>query len=180
MFFRPLVLLMLVVAALGAALPASAQSPWLYELRGGVAAHDVPIVAAGKVEYGVAINAEAAFAPSLALFGGNIRPVLGGTFATNNGTSFVYLDARWEWAGSLLFFGFGVGPAIQFDSQLYYATQDQKALGSRVLFHIPVELGLQVTPTNRISVYYEHVSNGFTAYPNPGLDNIGLRLAHRF
>ena len=180
MFSRPLVLLMVTVAAMVAALPASAQSSWIYELRGGVAAHDVPLVAAGKVEYGVAINAEAAFAPSLGLFGGNIRPVLGGTFATNNGTSFVYLDARWEWAGSLLFFGFGVGPAIQFDNQLYNSTQDQKALGSRVLFHIPVELGLQVTPSNRISVYYEHVSNGFTAYPNPGLDNIGLRLAHRF
>jgi lipid A 3-O-deacylase len=180
MFIRPLVLLMVTVGAMVAALPTAAQSSWLYELRGGVAAHDIPIVAAGRMEYGVAINAEVAFAPSLALFGGNIRPVLGGTFATNNGTSFVYLDARWEWAGPLLFFGFGVGPAIQNGSQLYYSTQDQKALGSRVLFHIPVELGLQVTPQNRISVYYEHVSNGFTAYPNPGMDNIGLRLAHRF
>jgi len=180
MFFRLLVLWMTATAGALVTLPASAQSSWIYEIRGGVAAHDVPLVAAGKVEYGVAINGEVAFAPSLPLFGGNIRPALGGTFATNNGTSFVYLDARWEWAGSLLFFGFGVGPAIQFDNQLYNSTQDQKALGSRVLFHIPVEIGLQVTPSNRISVYYEHVSNGFTAYPNPGLDNIGVRLAHRF
>lgn len=180
MFVRLLAFLSGAFVFLAAALPAAAQSPWIYELRGGVAAHDIPIVAAGRVEYGVAINGEIAFAPSLALFGGNIRPALGGTFATNNGTSFVYLDARWEWAGPLLFFGFGVGPAIQFDNQLYNSTQDQKALGSRVLFHIPVELGLQVTPANRLSVYYEHVSNGFTAYPNPGLDNIGLRLAHRF
>ena len=180
MFFRLLVLWMTATAGALVTLPALAQSSWIYEIRGGVAAHDVPLVAAGKVEYGVAINGEVAFAPSLPLFGGNIRPALGGTFATNNGTSFVYLDARWEWAGPLLFFGFGVGPAIQFDNQLYTSTQDQKALGSRVLFHIPVEIGLQVTPSNRISVYYEHVSNGFTAYPNPGLDNIGVRLAHRF
>jgi hypothetical protein len=37
-----------------------------------------------------------------------------------------------------------------------------------------------VTPDNRIAFYYEHESNGFTAYPNPGLDILGLRLAHRF
>ena len=49
-----------------------------------------------------------------------------------------------------------------------------------MLFHIPLEIGFQVTPQNRISAYYEHVSNGYTAYPNPGMDNIGLRLAHRF
>jgi hypothetical protein len=34
-----------------------------------------------------------------------------------------------------------------------------------------------VTPNNRIALYYEHASNGFLAYPNPGMDNIGLRLA---
>jgi hypothetical protein len=49
-----------------------------------------------------------------------------------------------------------------------------------VLFHIPLELGIQVTPNNRIALSYEHASNGFTAYPNPGMDNVGVRLAHRF
>ena len=49
-----------------------------------------------------------------------------------------------------------------------------------MLFHIPLELGIQVTPNNRIALYYEHASNGFTAYPNPGMDNVGVRLAHRF
>ncbi|TMJ25437.1 MAG: acyloxyacyl hydrolase [Alphaproteobacteria bacterium] len=64
--------------------------------------------------------------------------------------------------------------------ELYYSSPGHKALGSRVLFHIPLEIGVQVTPNNRVALYYEHASNGFTAYPNPGLDNIGLRLAHRF
>lgn len=170
--------LMLVLALLPG--PVLAQSSWLYEVRGGVLAHDIPIVAAGKWENGVNLNAELAFAPSLPLFGGAIRPVLGGSLAFDNQTSFGYLDARWEWAGQMLFFGLGVGPAIHTATELYTPTPGHKALGSRVLFHIPLEAGVQITPQQRISLYYDHVSNGFTAYPNPGLDNIGLRLAHRF
>jgi len=159
--------------------PAFAQS-WLYEIRGGVLAHDVPIVACCRTENGVSLNAELAFTPSLPLFGGAIRPVLGGSFTFGGQTSLAYLDARWEWAGSLFFFGIGVGPAIQTSDNLYVPTSGHKALGSRVLFHIPLEIGFQVTPQNRISAYYEHVSNAYTASPNPGMDNIGLRVAHRF
>jgi hypothetical protein len=162
-----------------AAAPVRAQS-LIYEVRGGVLAHDVPIVAAGHYENGVSLNAELAFAPSLPLFGGAIRPVLGGTFTTNQATSWAYLDVRWEWSGSLLFFGIGVGPSIHTGDSLYYSYPQNKGLGSRILFHVPVEIGLQITPANRVSVYYEHVSNGFLVYPNPGMDNIGLRLAHRF
>lgn len=104
----------------------------------------------------------------------------GGTFATSNGTNWAYLDARWEWSGSLLFFGIGVGPAIQSGRSLCCNKPGQKGLGSRVLFHVPVELGVQITPNNRISVYYERVSNAFLATPNPGMDNLGVRFAHRF
>ena len=78
-------------------------------------AHDVPLVGAGHYEDGVSLNAEVAFSPSLALFGGAMRPVLGGTFTTNQRTSWAYLDARWEWAGPLFFFGIGVGPSIHTD-----------------------------------------------------------------
>lgn len=159
---------------------AAAQSSWLYELRGCVLAHDVPIVAAGKWESGVNLNAELAFATSLALFGGAIRPVLGGSLAFDNQTSYGYLDARWEWTGQLLFLGLGVGPAVQSNPELYTSTLGHKALGSRVLFHVPLELGVQVTQQQRLSLYYEHVSNAYTAYPNPGMDNIGVRIAHRF
>jgi lipid A 3-O-deacylase len=157
--------------------PAFCQG-FIHEIRGGVLAHDIPIVAAGRFEYGIGLNAELAFSPSLPLLGGNIRPAVGGTFATDNGTSLIYLDAKWEWSGSLLFFGLGLGPALQ-TGELQYVN-GRKGLGSRVLFHIPVEVGLQITPQIRLSAYYEHVSNGFLAYPNPGMDNIGMRFAHRF
>jgi hypothetical protein len=160
--------------------PALAQSNWIYEVRGGVLAHDVPIVAAGHYESGVSINAELAFAPSFVLLGGSIRPVLGGTFTTNQGTGWAYLDARWEWTIDRFFFGLGVGPAIQTGSELYQSSPGHKALGSRVLFHVPVTIGFQVTPQIRVEAYYEHVSNAFLASPNPGMDNIGGRLAFRF
>ncbi|HTR87688.1 MAG TPA: acyloxyacyl hydrolase [Reyranella sp.] len=159
---------------------ASAQSSWLYELRGGVLAHDVPIVAGGHWENGVSLNAEAAFTPSLPFLGGNIRPVVGGTFTTDQATSWVYADARLEWAWSQFFVGIGVGPSLHTGDSLYYSYPQNKGLGSRVLFHVPLELGFQITPENRIELYYEHESNGFLAYPNPGMDNIGGRIAHRF
>lgn len=169
----------LVALTLFLPIQAHAQS-LLYEIRGGVLAHDVPIIAAGHYENAVSLNAELAFAPSLPLFGGAIRPALGGTFTTNQGTSWAYLDVRWEWSGSLLFVGFGVGPSIHTGDSLYYSYPGNKGLGSRILFHVPLEVGLQFTPSDRISLYYEHESNAFLAYPNPGMDNIGARLAHRF
>jgi hypothetical protein len=179
---RNLVAVLLMAVTSFWAVPASAQvSSWLYEVRGGVLAHDVPIVGAGHTETNsVSLNAETAFTPSIAVLGGHIRPVVGGTFTTNDETSWAYVDARWEWAGDLFFFAIGVGPSIHTGDILAYSTPDHKGLGSRVLFHIPLEVGLQITPTNRIEAYYEHASNGFTVYPNPGMDNVGVRIAHRF
>ena len=63
--------------------------------------------------------------------------------------------------GPLFFAAIGVGPSIHTGDELYYSSPGHKALGSRVLFHIPLELGIQVTPNNRIALYYEHASNGF-------------------
>ena len=77
-----------------------------------------------------------------------------------------------------MFFGIGLGAAIH-DSSLKPDTR-QKDLGSRVLFHVPAELGYQFTPANRLSLYFEHVSNADLADPNPGMDNIGIRFSHRF
>src|SRR5947209_7569078 len=85
-FHGPLVALALMLPA-----PVWGQSSWLYEIRGGVLAHDVPIVAAGRWESGVSLNAELAFTPSLPLFGGAIRPVIGGSFTPNFQTSWAYV-----------------------------------------------------------------------------------------
>jgi hypothetical protein len=55
-----------------------------------------------------------------------------------------------------------------------------KALGSRVLFHIPVEIGLRFDDHNSLSVYFEHTSNGYTQDFNEGLDRLGVRYGYRF
>src|SRR5471030_1556313 len=176
---RGLATLLFAALAPVSAFAQSSLSSVIYEVRGGVLAHDLHIVAANHVENGVSLNAEVAFAPSLPLFGGAIRPVLGGTVTTNGGTSWGYLDARWEYSGSLFFFGIGLGGSVN-NAPLTIDQNGQKALGSNVLFHIPLEVGLQFTPSDRISAFYEHSSNAFLASPNPGMDNLGVRLAHRF
>ena len=176
---RASAILVFLALAPASAFAQSSLSSVIYEVRGGVLAHDLHIVAANHVENGVSLNGEVAFAPSLALFGGAIRPVLGGTATTSGGTSWGYLDARWEYSGSLFFFGIGLGGSVN-NAPLTIDQNGQKALGSNVLFHIPLEVGLQFTPSDRISAFYEHSSNAFLASPNPGMDNLGVRLAHRF
>ena len=57
---------------------------------------------------------------------------------------------------------------------------DQKALGSRVLFHIPIEIGYRLSAKTSLSVYFDHVSNAYLAHANEGMDTLGGRLGYRF
>ncbi len=179
---RALLASFLAAAAVAASGPAVMAEGVVHAWRLGVLAHDVPELWSGfSVEDDpVSINGEIAFAPALPFLGGNIRPVLGGSLATGGGTSLAYLDARWEFetAGGL-FFAVGLGAAVH-DGQTDLDDLDLKALGSRVLFHIPVELGYRFDDHNMLSVYFEHVSNGETADPNEGLDNLGVRYGYRY
>jgi hypothetical protein len=152
------------------------------ELKLGVLDHDVPDLWSGfRAEpSSVAINVEALFSPSVAFLGGTIRPALGASINTEGATSNVYLDARWQYetpAG--IFFGLGLGGTVH-DGQLELKDWDQKALGSRVLFHIPLEIGYRLDAHNSVSAYFEHMSNAYTVDPNEGLDRIGVRYGYRF
>jgi len=167
--------LVLMLGLPGAAL---AQNSIVYEVRGGVLAHDVNLWAARGVEDGTTFNGELVFSPSLDFLGGKIRPAVGASITTDDGTSYGYIDAKWEWSGPVFFFGLGLGGAVHDGSK--NGSPNEKALGSRVLFHVPAEVGWQFTEKNRVSLYFEHVSNGFLADKNEGLDNIGVRLSHRF
>lgn len=154
----------------------------VHELKAGVLAHDVPDLWSGfRLEDNAAdLNFEASFSPTLPFLFGVIRPALGATINTRGDTSHAYLDARWEIelpAG--LFLATGIGAAVH-DGELDPVAADKKALGSRVLFHIPIELGLRLDPRNSLSVYFEHISNANTADFNEGLDRIGVRYGHRF
>ncbi len=176
--------LAIVALAIGLALPQRAvaqAAPSGLELRGGVLAHDVPDLWAGfSLEGGVDINAELLFGRGLAVLGGTLRPALGVSVNTEGFTSRAYLDARWEVQfESGIFLGLGLGAAVH-DGLTGPTEPDRKALGSRVLFHVPIEIGLRLDARNSVSVYFEHVSNWDLAAYNEGLDAIGVRYGYRF
>jgi lipid A 3-O-deacylase len=182
--------LRLIVAALslllgvGLADPALAQwadAPSGWEFRGGVLAHDVPGLWSGfRLESGIDINAELLFGAGLPFLGGIIRPAVGASVNTEGYTSRAYIDARWEYqTPSGIFFGLGLGGAIH-DGLLDPTDPDKKALGSRILFHIPIEIGLRLDDRRSISVYFEHMSNAFLFDSNEGLDSIGVRYGYKF
>lgn len=165
-----------------APLPAAAQS-LIEELKLGVLYHDASHMWSGfKLEQeSVDINIEALLRPSFpGLFFGTIRPVIGGTISTVGATSHAYADLRWQTElGSRFFLGVGLGAAVH-DGHLLPDSWRHKALGSRVLFHIPAELGYRIDQRNSISIYFEHTSNAWLARYNEGLDRIGLRYGYKF
>jgi len=176
-----IVVLMAALALLDPSAPAFADG-LIDEVKIGVLAHDVPDLWSGfqAEPDGADINLEALFSPSIAFLGGTIRPALGASISTQGDTSNVYLDARWQLeTASGIFLGLGVGGTVH-DGQTKLKDLDQKALGSRVLFHIPVELGYRFDAHNSLSAYFEHMSNAYTASPNEGLDRIGVRYGYSF
>jgi hypothetical protein len=153
----------------------------VHEVKAGLLYHDPDNLWSNfRRESGVDFNAEVQFTPHLPLLGGAIRPALGGSFNGSGDTSKAYLDARWDWEWSNgLFLGFGLGGAIH-DGDLELKDRDHKALGSRVLFHIPAEIGYRFDGHQGISLYFDHVSNGYLASPNEGLDTLGIRYGYKF
>ena len=166
-----------------AAMPVAAEE-LVHAVKLGVLAHDVPELWSGfQLEPDAAdINIEVQFTPSMPLFGGTLRPAVGASINTRGDTSHAYIDARWQIDGpSGLFFGLGLGAAVH-DGETGGAGADpnMKWLGSRVLFHIPAEIGIHLDAHNDLSVYFEHISNGYTQTYNEGMDRIGIRYGYRF
>jgi hypothetical protein len=169
------------LAACGMAQPAFADG-LVSEVKVGVLAHDVPDLWSGfqREEDSLDINAELLLSPSAIFLGGTLRPALGASVNTAGDTSFAYIDARWQYDfDGGLFFSTGVGGAVH-DGDLELEDADRKALGSRILFHIPVELGYRIDDHNSLSVYFEHFSNGDAQDANEGLDNLGIRYGYRY
>ncbi len=168
------------VAFLGGA-PAGAQAI-VSDVRIGGLAHDVPHLWSGfQLEANaVDINLEVQLKAFAHIFGGELKPAIGGTINTRGQTSKAYLDARWETTtASGIFFGIGLGGAIH-DGKLDPTELDRKALGSRLLFHIPVEIGWRWDGRQSISIYFEHTSNASIARFNEGMDGLGVRYGIRF
>lgn len=154
---------------------------WLHEVKFGVLHHDTGSLWSGfRRENGVDLNLEALFSPHTQFLGGTIRPAFGGSVNTVGNTSKLYAGLRWQYEHATgVFFGIGLGGAVH-DGKLHLHHDDHKALGSRVLFHIPVEIGYRLSAKSSLSVYFDHVSNAFLADTNEGMDTLGGRFGYRF
>lgn len=160
----------------------AAASGFIREIKGGALAHDVDGLWSGfsLEREAIDLNIEVVLSPSMPLLWGAIRPAVGGTVNFNGDTSHAYLDARWEVeAPSGVFFAIGLGAAVH-DGRIDPDKWDRKALGSRVLFHIPLELGYRFDQHNSLSVYFEHMSNAGLTDSNEGMDFLGIRYGYRF
>jgi hypothetical protein len=152
------------------------------EIRIGLLIHDVDYLWSNMhIEGGIDFNAEVLFSvPRIRIFSGIILPNLGLTINDRGNTSKVYLGFLWEWVFRNGFFlDLGLGAAVH-NGELSPPAENRKLLGSRVLFRIPFEMGFRVSRRLRLSLMFSHVSNGYTAEYNEGLDVLGLRLGYIF
>jgi len=159
----------------------SPKNKYIHELKSGVLGHDVDGLWSGtNRESGIDFNLEAILAPSLKLFGGALRPALGASVNDSGNTSKIYCDARWQYDFKIrLFMILGVGAALHNGATDTNAI-NMKALGSHLLFHIPLEFGYYFSPNYAISVYFDHISNAYLNDYNEGLDTLGVRFGYRF
>jgi lipid A 3-O-deacylase len=152
------------------------------EIRAGILVHDVDHLWSNMhVEKGIDVNLEILFfRPSMSLLYGSIFPNLGITINDRGNTSKIYAGFLWEWTTRHGFFlDLGLGAAIH-DGELNTPVPGRKLLGTRALFRIPVEIGFRISGRLRLSVMFSHVSNGYTAEYNQGLDVLGLRCGYCF
>lgn len=162
--------------------PGTAVAQVVREVKLGVLYHDAPDLWSGfRLEPRSAdINFELLLTPYVRFLGGEIRPAIGASFNTRGGTSKGYIDARWEIEGPAgVFLALGIGAAVH-NGEIDPIDPFKKALGSRILFHFPAEIGWRWDGHNSLSIYFEHISNGYTQDYNEGLDSIGVRYGYRF
>jgi hypothetical protein len=154
---------------------------WLHGFRGGLLAHDIRLWSRTRSEGGVDLNAEVVFSPpGWTLFNGKILSNLGFSLNSQGDTSSVYTGLLWEFEPqSRFFFNVGLGLALH-DGEFETGIDNTKALGSRILFRIPIEVGLLFAKHHGVSILLVHVSNAYLADPNEGLDTFGIRYSYRF
>jgi hypothetical protein len=154
----------------------------LYGCRIGLLDHDVNGLWSGsRAEGGFDVNAEIVFKkPGFLLWRGSILPNLGVTVNNQGDTSTLYGGLIWEFVSKAgVFFNTGLGLAVH-NGDLETNDDQKKALGSRVLFRIPLEIGVTVGTRHRISILFAHISNAYLADPNEGLDVLGVRYGLQF
>ena len=159
----------------------AASNP-ISHVRGGILIHDVDSLWSGsREEEGFDLNLELLFHPFAHLWSGSVRPTLGVNLNTAGDTSHIYSNVLWEVANDEgWFFNVGLGAAWHNGRKETRPGEDKKQLGSRFLFHVPIEAGYSFGERHSISLLFQHLSNAGLADENEGMDNIGLRYGYRF
>ena len=174
-------LAILILAALSLWPGAASAQPLGPEVKLGVSLHDFRFIAADPVEDGADLNGEFLF-PALEFLEPvySPRPHIGAQINTAGKTSQVYAGLTWTfYLADRLWLGASVGGTLH-SGEVLQRGLSRKALGSRALFRLSAELGVDLTDRFNASIYYDHSSNAFLAPLNPGLDNAGIRLGYRF
>ena len=66
------------------------------------------------------------------------------------------------------------------DTHPFQVRPDRLSLGLRLLFEPELTAGWHVTDRPSVEAIYDHLSHGqFAGAQNPGVDNVGVRLAWR-
>lgn len=156
--------------------------PLIREVRIGVLDHDVDGLWSGSSEEeGTDFNAELVFYPSWSFWGGVVHPNLGITINDSGDTSKLYGGGLWEYSwNNGIFVVIGGGIAIHDGETNDTDNGNKKHLGSPVLFRISFETGFTMAKRHRLSVMFDHISNGYLADPNEGLDTLGIRYGILF
>lgn len=151
-------------------------------------AHDVGIFG-DHIEDGADINGELIFkSPDFLKILGSPRQDVGISINTDNKTSFIYLDIlNWDpvlfrdvlRADDGIYAGGFLGGAVH-DGNLDHESDGKKALGTRALYHLGVNLGYQINSVNSIEIYFAHLSNAGASSHNAGINDIGLRTGFKF
>ena len=113
---------------------------------------------------------------------GDIRAHVLGEVNTAGGTNFVAVGLSYRFTFARDFYvAPGLGAAIQDGgTEQFQARPDRLSLGSRVLFEPELTAGWHATDRLSVEFHYNHLSHGQLAgAQNPGVDNLGLRLAYR-
>lgn len=162
--------------------PGLSPAPFFYGMRVGVLAHDVNhLWSRSRAESGLDWNVELVFSrPGWFAGPGRVLSNIGASINNRSGTSKLYGGLVWEALfGGVFFFNTGAGLALH-DGDLDHDESNGKQLGSRLLFRVPLEVGVSWGGRHRLSLMFDHVSNAYLANPNEGLDTLGLRYGFQF
>jgi len=154
----------------------------LKEIRIGILSHDVDNLWSGaKKEGGVDFSAEFIAKHSLVSFlSGFVYPNFGLSINNKGYTSNGYAGLLWNREiYSNFYLDLGIGLAVH-NGQLKSTTADAKALGSRILFRILIEIGYRLDSRHSLYLSFAHISNAYLASPNEGLDTLGIRYGISF